>query len=103
MPARSGQRRSTGRSPRRCCGVVKIRGGFDPGRMDETVRPDGVVPQIVDAPTQIASEAKGFTEVKIVGVGGGGNTAVNRIVEADVHGLGTIALQTHARGQGPYW
>jgi cell division protein FtsZ len=77
--------------------VVKIRGGFDPSRMDETVRPDGVVPQIVDAPTQIASEAKGFTEVKIVGVGGGGNNAVNRMVEADVHGVEFIAVNTDAQ------
>ena len=77
--------------------MVKIRGGFDPGRMDETVRPDGVVPQIVDAPTQIAAEAKGFTEVKIVGVGGGGNNAVNRMVEADVHGVEFIAVNTDAQ------
>ncbi len=77
--------------------MAKISGGFDPSRMDETVRPDGVVPQIVDAPTQIASEAKGFTEVKIVGVGGGGNNAVNRMVEADVHGVEFIAVNTDAQ------
>jgi cell division protein FtsZ len=42
-------------------------------------------------------EAKGFTEVKIVGVGGGGNNAVNRMVEAGVQGVEFIAVNTDAQ------
>ena len=59
-------------------------GGFDPSRLEEPSRPAAVVPKIVEAP--FATAAKGFTEVKIVGVGGGGGNAVNRMVEAGVPG-----------------
>ncbi|MCC7103760.1 MAG: cell division protein FtsZ [Chloroflexi bacterium] len=38
--------------------------------------------------------AKGFTEVKIVGVGGGGNNAVNRMIEAGLQGVEFIAVNT---------
>jgi cell division protein FtsZ len=41
--------------------------------------------------------AKGFTEVKIIGVGGGGNNAVNRMIEAGVQGVDFIALNTDAQ------
>jgi cell division protein FtsZ len=85
------------RLPKRSSDVVKIRGGFDPDRMDTAMRPDGVVPQILDAPVQKASEAKGFTEVKIVGVGGGGNNAVNRMVQAGLHGVEFVAINTDAQ------
>lgn len=77
--------------------MARTRGGFDPERLRDTARPSAVVPQIVDAPVQIAAEAKGFTEVKIVGVGGGGNNAVNRMVEAGVQGVEFIAVNTDAQ------
>jgi cell division protein FtsZ len=51
-----------------------------------------VVPQIVEAPRE--SPARGFTEVKIVGVGGGGTNAVNRMVETGVQGVEFIAVNT---------
>jgi cell division protein FtsZ len=41
--------------------------------------------------------ARGFTEVKIVGVGGGGNNAVNRMVEAGVQGVEFIAVNSDAQ------
>jgi len=53
------------------------------------------VPKIVEAP--FATAAKGFTEVKIVGVGGGGGNAVNRMVEAGVPGVEFIAVNTDAQ------
>jgi cell division protein FtsZ len=71
------------------------RGGFDPARLEESSRPAAIVPQIVDAP--LATEAKGFTEVKIVGVGGGGGNAVNRMIEAGVQGVEFIAINTDAQ------
>jgi len=46
----------------------------------------------MDAPRE--SQARGFTEVKIVGVGGGGSNAVNRMVDAGVQGVEFIAVNT---------
>ncbi len=71
------------------------RGGFDPARLDEPGRPAAIVPKIVDAP--LASEAKGFTEVKIIGVGGGGGNAVNRMIESGVQGVEFVAVNTDAQ------
>ena len=68
------------------------RGGFNPDRMADLTRTVSVVPQIVEAPRE--SPARGFTEVKIVGVGGGGTNAVNRMVETGVQGVEFIAVNT---------
>ena len=71
------------------------RGGFNPDRMADLTRPVSVVPQIVESPQE--SPARGFTEVKIIGVGGGGSNAVNRMVETGVHGVEFIATNTDAQ------
>jgi cell division protein FtsZ len=71
------------------------RGGFDPARLEEPSRPSAIVPKIVEAP--FATAAKGFTEVKIVGVGGGGGNAVNRMVEAGISGVEFITVNTDAQ------
>jgi cell division protein FtsZ len=42
-------------------------------------------------------EAKGFTEIKVVGVGGGGSNTVNRMIEADVRGIDFIAVNSDAQ------
>ncbi len=68
------------------------RGGFNPDRMADLTRTVSVVPQIVEAPRE--SPARGFTEVKIIGVGGGGTNAVNRMVETGVQGVEFIAVNT---------
>jgi cell division protein FtsZ len=68
------------------------RGGFNPDRMADLTRPVSVVPQIVEAPRE--SPARGFTEVKIIGVGGGGTNAVNRMVETGVQGVEFVAVNT---------
>ena len=60
--------------------------------MADLTRTVSVVPQIVEAPRE--SPARGFTEVKIVGVGGGGTNAVNRMVETGVQGVEFIAINT---------
>ena len=70
-------------------------GGFDPARLEEPSRPSAIVPKIVEAP--FTTTAKGFTEVKIVGVGGGGGNAVNRMVEEGVPGVEFIAVNTDAQ------
>ena len=71
------------------------RGGFNPDRMADLTRAVSVVPQIVEAPRE--SPARGFTEVKIIGVGGGGSNAVNRMVETGVQGVEFIAVNTDAQ------
>jgi cell division protein FtsZ len=63
--------------------------------MADLTRAVSVVPQIVDAPQE--SQARGFTDVKIIGVGGGGNNAVNRMVEAGLQGVEFIAVNTDAQ------
>src|SRR5689334_13224721 len=63
--------------------------------MADLSRPVSVVPQIVEAPQE--SPARGFTEVKIIGVGGGGSNAVNRMVETGVQGVEFIAVNTDAQ------
>lgn len=75
--------------------MAKGRSAFDPQRLSDTRRPVAVVPQIVDAPA--APSARGFTEVKIIGVGGGGSNAVNRMIEAGVQGVEFIAVNTDAQ------
>ena len=71
------------------------RGGFNPDRMADLTRTVSVVPQIVEAPQE--SPARGFTEVKIIGVGGGGSNAVNRMVETGVQGVEFVAVNTDAQ------
>ena len=73
-------------------------GGFNPDRLGDSARLDPVVPRILDAPA--ASQASGFTEVKIVGVGGGGGNAVNRMIEADLRGVEFVAVNTDAQALG---
>ena len=65
------------------------RGGFNPDRLADLTRPVQVVPQIMEAPQD--SQARGFTEVKIIGVGGGGTNAVNRMIESGVQGVDLAA------------
>ncbi|MGI8423552.1 MAG: cell division protein FtsZ [Chloroflexota bacterium] len=101
----------------------KESGGFNPGRLGDPQRATPVIPRIVGAgvpakpltatppaptplvppasPAQRAqqearphAENKGFTEVRIVGVGGGGGNAVNRMIEAGVSGVEFIAVNT---------
>lgn len=69
--------------------------GFDPERLSQAPQSESLVQKILD--DDVGSAAKGFTEVKIIGVGGGGNNAVNRMIEAGVQGVQFIALNTDAQ------
>jgi len=40
---------------------------------------------------------EGLTRIKVVGVGGGGSNAVNRMIEEDISGIDFIALNTDAQ------
>ena len=69
--------------------------GFDPERLSQSPSSESIVHRILD--DDVGSTAKGFTEVKIIGVGGGGNNAVNRMIEANVQGVQFVALNTDAQ------
>ncbi|HEU5314834.1 MAG TPA: cell division protein FtsZ, partial [Chloroflexota bacterium] len=104
----------------------KERGGFNPSRLGDAQRATPVIPRIVGAgqsakpatasprdPTPLApsaspaqraaqearphAEHKGFTEVRIVGVGGGGGNAVNRMIEDQLGGVEFISVNTDAQ------
>jgi len=75
---------------------VAKQGGFNPDRLGDPTRPEPVVPRILES-TPTVAQARGFTEVRIVGVGGGGGNAVNRMIEADVRGVEFIAVNTDAQ------
>jgi cell division protein FtsZ len=75
--------------------VAERRSGFNPDRLKTLGRQEpGVISKIL---VQEAPSAKGFTEIKVVGVGGGGNNTVNRMIEADVRGIDFIAVNSDAQ------
>src|SRR5205823_12289460 len=75
--------------------VAERRSGFNPDRLKSLGRQEpGVISKIL---VQEAPSAKGFTEIKVVGVGGGGNNTVNRMIEADVRGIDFIALNSDSQ------
>jgi len=63
-------------------------------------RIEPVVERILEDHVTGPTTARGFTEVKIIGVGGGGNNAVNRMIEASVKGVEFVALNTDAQALG---
>jgi cell division protein FtsZ len=42
-------------------------------------------------------ETEGFAHIKVIGIGGGGQNAVNRMIEADIRGVEFIAVNTDAQ------
>jgi cell division protein FtsZ len=105
-------------------GGRKERGGFSPERLGEAQRRGTVIPRIVGAgavprpapappvpvplvppasPAQRAlaerprAEPRGFTDVRIVGVGGGGGNAVARMIEAGVGGAQFVVVNTDSQ------
>jgi cell division protein FtsZ len=46
---------------------------------------------------QVSPAIETFAQIKVVGVGGAGGAAVNRMVEAGVHGVEFIAINTDAQ------
>ena len=42
-------------------------------------------------------EEQQFADIKVIGVGGGGNNAVNRMIEADLRGVGFIVANTDSQ------
>ena len=46
---------------------------------------------------QIAPDLETFARIKVVGVGGAGGAAINRMVDSGVHGVEFIAVNTDAQ------
>lgn len=75
------------------------RPGFDPERLEsvkDSTRPRPVVPDMV-APGPQAREARENIQIRIVGVGGCGGNAVNRMIEAGVAGASYAVVNTDAQ------
>ena len=77
----------------------KRRAAFRPERLQSAGAPDPIIPQILGSPDpEMAGE--GFTEVRIVGVGGAGINAVGRMIEAGLSGVRFIAVNTDVQALG---
>ncbi len=76
--------------------MAERRSGFNPERLHALGRqqPD-LITRMLER--EVTPEAKGFTEIKVVGVGGGGSNTVNRMIEADVRGIDFITLNSDAQ------
>ena len=46
---------------------------------------------------EIGTEIEQFATIKVVGVGGGGNNAVNRMIEEGLDGVEFVAINTDAQ------
>ncbi len=75
------------------------RGGFNPDRLDDLRRPDNLVPRILRQDPEPGSRnaVPGLTDIRVIGVGGAGNNAVNRMVAAELDGVEFIAVNTDAQ------
>jgi len=72
-------------------------GGFDPARMDANNRPPGLVPRILARDAPLPGRATGFTQIRVVGVGGAGVNAVDRMIDAGLSGVDFVAVNTDAQ------
>ena len=68
---------------------------FDPRRLRDRQRPADVVSNVVDPRSPVREN--GVTEIRVVGIGGAGNNAINRMVEAGVGGVEFIAVNSDAQ------
>ena len=77
----------------------KDRGGFDPDRLDDLRRPENLVPRILrqDPDPGPRQTVPGLTDIRVIGVGGAGNNAVNRMINAGLDGVEFIAINTDAQ------
>ena len=71
---------------------------FDPRRLQDRRRPADVVSNVVNP--RAAARGNGETHIRVVGIGGAGNNAINRMVDAGVAGVEFIAVNSDAAGPG---
>ena len=77
----------------------KRRTAFRPERLQPAAALDPIIPQILGSPDP-ETAVEGFTEVRIVGVGGAGVNAVGRMIEAGLSGVRFISVNTDAQALG---
>ena len=75
----------------------KKRGGFDPERLGDLQRPTNLVPRILAQDSPAPSPSQGFTEIRVLGVGGAGSNALNRMIDAGLTGVEFVAINTDAQ------
>ncbi len=73
------------------------RRGFDPERLDQAARPTNLVPRILSATSPAPEAANTFTEIRVVGVGGAGSNAIERMAEMGLPGVAFVAVNTDAQ------
>ncbi len=67
---------------------------FDPRRLDDRRRPRGVVGSMFSGNGE---RTNGLTEIRVFGVGGAGNNAINRMVDAGLSGVDFVAVNSDAQ------
>ena len=68
---------------------------FDPRRLQDRQRPNDVVSSVVNP--RATPRGTGVTEIRVVGIGGAGNNAINRMVDAGVAGVEFVAVNSDAQ------
>ena len=72
--------------------------GFAPDRLNDLRRPKNLVPRILRREMQPPpDENSGVTDIRVIGVGGAGNNAINRMVKSGLDGVEFIAVNTDAQ------
>ncbi len=67
---------------------------FDPRRLEDRQRPGDIVSRMFG---ENGSGRDGLTEIRIIGVGGAGNNAINRMVDAGLSGVEFVAVNSDAQ------
>ena len=67
---------------------------FDPRRLDDRRRPGDVVGSMFNGNVGVKN---GLTEIRIFGVGGAGNNAINRMVDVGLSGVDFVAVNSDAQ------
>jgi cell division protein FtsZ len=73
-----------------CCGACS-------GRESENNREEGEKENTMFEPKFEPNPTEGFAQIKVIGIGGGGQNAVNRMIEAGIPGVEFIAVNTDAQ------
>tara|TARA_B100001123_G_scaffold163349_1_gene188204 strand:+ start:4155 stop:5510 length:1356 start_codon:yes stop_codon:yes gene_type:complete len=68
---------------------------FDPRRLKDRQRPSNVVASVISPKNKM--KANGSTEIKVFGVGGAGNNALNRMVSEGISGVELIAVNSDSQ------
>jgi cell division protein FtsZ len=72
--------------------VSNRKSGFDPQRLGILKRDRPVIPQMLSDENE--ARARGFTEIRVIGVGGAGSNTVDHMIEADVRGIDFIVVNS---------